>query len=321
MKWLISGSGGYIGSHLLRELADDKESFLPLAGKSISSERRLNFLNVKGLKVDITNRKSTLDIFREYKPDVVVHLASLKSPEESNRFPDLYINNNLETLSSVFNASLESGAKVFINTSSSAVYGNLDSDKIHEKDIGKPISFYGHSKKNGELFLDNFKNSDISISSLRLFNVVGSRDPNIGETANFHLVPSTIQRIASGKGPLIYGHHLPTKDGTPIRDYIHVVDVVKAIITLARFMITNTVNFSATNHLKMNIGSGFGTSVLEIATLIQNQMNTNYEPMYVSSRSGDPVKSVADISLASKSIGFKSNYEIEEIISSCFSGL
>lgn len=113
----------------------------------------MNFLNVKGLKVDITNRKSTLDIFREYKPDVVVHLASLKSPEESNRFPDLYINNNLETLSSVFNASLESGVKVFINTSSSAVYGNLDSDKIHEKDIGEPISFMAIARRTANSFL------------------------------------------------------------------------------------------------------------------------------------------------------------------------
>lgn len=321
MKWLISGSGGYIGSHLLKELSEAQESFLPLTGKSISSERRLDFLKIEGIKIDITDRKSTLNIFKEYRPDVVVHLASLKSPEESNRFPDIYVNHNLITLTSMFNAALESGAKVFINASSSAVYGNLDSNQIHETDVGKPISFYGHSKKYGEDFLDNSGNSSIAMSSLRFFNVVGSRYPNLGENAKFHLVPATIYRISSGFAPLIYGHQLPTFDGTPIRDYVHVVDVAKAIIKLAEMLIRNERDYFSNNHLKLNIGSSYGTSVLEIVSLIQKVMKTNYAPIYLPSRSGDPVQSVANISLANKYIGFKSNFTIEEIINSCFYGL
>lgn len=320
MKWLVTGSGGYLGAHLISKLLRNELAFLPLVGKSLSSTNRLRYLGVKGEYIELSDFQKVRERFQEFKPDVVVHLASLKSPEESNKFPDLYLKNNLEILINVFEASVLSGAKVFLNSSSSAVYGNLDSDSISESDEGLPVSAYGESKLRGENFLDNSVKSNMAICSLRFFNVVGSLHPHIGETAKFHLVPATIDRLTSGVNPIIYGHNLETADGTPIRDYVHSVDAVVAILSTLDLFSSNSKEIYRGGHLKMNIGSGHGTSVLEIINSIQKYMKTDLKPEFRSPRSGDPVKSVADISLARKLINFEPRFKVEEIIQSCFVG-
>lgn len=320
MKWLITGSGGYIGAHLISKLSRFGLTFLPLVGKSLSSMNRLRYLGVEGQYVALSDSQKVKETFKEFKADVVVHLASLKSPEESNKFPELYFKNNLEILKNVFEASALSGAKIFLNASSSAIYGNLDSDSISESDEGIPVSAYGESKLRGEAFLDNSLKSNLSICSLRFFNVVGSLHPQIGETAKFHLVPATIYRLTSGERPLIYGYDLETDDGTPIRDYVHVVDAIAAIQSIVDLMSSDSNKIYRGNHLKMNIGSGHGTSVLEVTHLIQKYMKTDFEPEFRLPRSGDPVKSVADISLAKKLIKFAPTFSISDIIRSCFIG-
>lgn len=317
MKWIVTGAGGYIGAHLLDSLLVKGQQILPLVGKSETSASRLHFLNVNGMAIDLSNRKTLLEIFQNFRPDIVVHLASLKSPEESNRKPHLYLSRNLESLANVFNAALESGARIFINASSSSIYGDLDSKSIKETDEGEPISAYGLSKRSGEIFLDLNSTSEMQTCSLRFFNVIGAKKFELRERATFHLVPATISRILSGCHPVIYGHGLPTKDGTPLRDYIHVSDSVRVIEDVVSFLSKEANSRFKQSHLKLNVGSGIGTSVLEIVNTIQNLMESKLEPILKSARDGDPIMSIADISAIKSIIGFEPRFQIEEMIKSC----
>jgi UDP-glucose 4-epimerase len=318
VKWLITGGGGYIGSHLVHRLLSENAEILVLSGESEASQIRLCALKVRGIRVNLSDSLEVFKILSEFKPDVVVHLAALKSPEESNRLPNLYLNTNQKSLHNIFQASVKVGTRVFINASSSAVYGNIDSASIKESEEGKPISAYGQSKKNIENYLDNQSFHDTRICSLRFFNIIGSQFHVLRERATFHLVSATILKLLQGQRPIIYGTGLPTHDGTAIRDYLHVLDAVDAINSFAKLMILGLKLEDGHIHLKVNVGSGTGTSVLEIVDALQATMQTNFVPIFMNSRNGDPVSSISDISLAKKLINFTPKFGLEEMINSCF---
>ena len=144
MKWLVTGSGGYLGAHLISKLLRNELTFLPLVGKSLSSTNRLRYLGVKGEYVELSDFQTVRERFQEFKPDVVVHLASLKSPEESNRFPDLYLKNNLQILINVFATeackSYNMVHCVIVQTNACTLDLNAPSSS-EEVDIGNPL-FY-----------------------------------------------------------------------------------------------------------------------------------------------------------------------------------
>lgn len=253
-------------------------------------------------------------IFSDFKPTVVVHLAGLKSTEESNSKYDLYFNNNQKSLENFFNLADNNKVKTFINASSSAVYGDLDSSSIKETDTGNPSSNYGRIKKLGEEFLSQNNSGSMNICSLRLFNVIGSSSPLLRESAKFHLVPATVTRIKSGLPPIIYGFDLPTTDGTAIRDYVHVKDVTQIILRCFERLI-DFVKFPA-SHLILNVGSGHGTSVLSIVQLIQEFLQSDFGIEKRPARSGDPISVVSDITQVSQLLDWKPQYSIEEMVSS-----
>jgi len=261
--------------------------------------------------------RSLLDCVVNYSPDVVVHLASMKSPNESRKNPDYFLKKNQISLQNIFRASEKSGSKIFINASSSAIYGNLDGKSISESTPGSPISTYGLSKFMAEKYLDSIKNSNMKVCSLRFFNIIGSTHFSLQDKSTFHLVPATISRIKSNQPPIVLGRNLPTIDGTPIRDYLHVMDAVGALVRIVHLLFSNNFMTGSTSHFKINVGSGKGSSVLEIITLIQQLMGTDLIPEVQDAREGDPVSSIADISLLKRTIGFKSSFTIKQILESC----
>ena len=312
MRILVTGAGGYIGAHLIQEFIQSDFEILPLSGRSPAKFSRLNQLGIRGVAGDMKDQDFLEKVFSDFKPSVVVHLAGLKSPEESNSKNELYFNNNQKSLENVFNLAIQNNVKVFINASSSAVYGDLDSSSIKETDTGNPSSNYGRIKKFGEEFLSRHNPGSINVCSLRLFNVIGSSSPSLRESAKFHLVPATVTRIKSGLPPIIYGWDLPTTDGTAIRDYVHIKDVTYVIRRLVDFLI-ESVDFSQRN-LILNVGSGHGTSVLKVVQLIQEFLGSDFEVVKRPARSGDPISVVSDIEKISQLLDWKPKHSIEEMI-------
>lgn len=314
MRILVTGSGGYIGAHLIQELMQNNYEILALSGRAPTKFSRLNQIGIRGIPGDTRNQDFLEKVFSDFKPSVVVHLAGLKSPEESNSKNELYFNNNHKSLENVFNLAKQNNVKAFINASSSAVYGDLDSSSIKETDTGNPSSNYGRIKKFGEEFLSHNNPGSINVCSLRLFNVIGSSSPSLKESAKFHLVPATVTRIKSGLPPIVYGWDLPTTDGTAIRDYVHIKDVTHVINRLVEILIESG-DFSQRN-LILNVGSGHGTSVLKVVQLIQEFLGSDFEVVKRPARSGDPISVVSDIARISQLLDWKPRYSIEEMVSS-----
>lgn len=315
MKILVSGAAGYIGAHLIQELLSKNYNILALSGRSSAKVSRLSEIGVSGVSGDVRDYEFMKKVFDDFQPSIIIHLASLKSPEESNKEGEIYLKNNHETLENIFRLAKTHKVKGFIFASSSAVYGDIDSMSINETDIGNPLSNYGVIKKLGEDFLSSNNFELMKVCSLRLFNVIGSSSTKLRDNANFHLVPATVSRIKSGLAPIIYGNNLPTPDGTAIRDFVHIKDVTRAINLLIQFLM-ETRDFPEKN-LILNVGSGQGTSVLTVVNLIQEYLGSSFEAIKRSGRSGDPISVVSNISKISQLLDWTPRYSIEEMIGSC----
>lgn len=317
MKILITGAGGYIGSHLLQAFLQENFDLLAVVGKSVRSDERLSFLNIKGVRLNARDFRQVQGTLEEFRPNVVIHLAGLKSPEHSNREPKLYLENNLESLKNVYEASLEVGVSLFINASSSSIYGDINSDSIVESQIGEPISAYGKSKKLGEKFLLENYDSRLQVVSLRLFNVIGSGHALLKDSASFHLVPATINRIRGHERPVIYGKSFPTPDGTSIRDYVHILDVVELFKLVIEKHFQEQHSRRKFIHGVFNVGSGVGTSVLQLITKIGKILGQEVNPIYLTPRDGDPGMVVSNIQLVENTFGFSPKRNLDEMLRSC----
>lgn len=317
MKVMITGAGGYIGSHLLHSFLNKNYELFAIAGSSLRSEERLKFLDVRGVQIDARDRTGISAVMGIFLPDVVIHLAGLKSPRQSNQVPNLYFKNNVGSLENIYEASREVGVSLLINASSSSVYGDIDGNSISEEQVGKPISVYGESKKLGEDFLTRNYESRLQTVSLRLFNVIGSGHERLRDSASFHLVPATINRVINNKSPIIFGHGFPTPDGTAIRDYVHVLDVVDMFNLVIDEHLKVKNSPLKPRHNIFNVGRGVGTSVLELVTLIGDLTDKRIKPIYRSPRDGDPAVVISNIGLASEVLGFAPKKSLREMLQSC----
>lgn len=315
MKYLVTGAGGYIGAHLIYALRNTNSEILALTGKSQFSENRAKFLDLKHHSLDLLDTEKVRQTVNDFCPDVIVHLAALKSPTESNLKPNLYMTNNLKSLENLANAGVMSGARAFIHASSSSVYGNLNSNSIKETDKGIPLSFYGLSKRNAEEFLDtNLQANFMPAISLRFFNVIGSEHNSLADKANFHLIPATLNRLRNKESPILMGDTFLTQDGSAIRDYIHVSDAIRAIIQSVDFLLATQ---SPIKHISINVGSGIGTSVLEIFGILKNVLHTEFEIIRQSARDGDPANVVANIEKMKQLLDFEPSKDLEQMIKTC----
>ena len=310
MTWLVTGASGYIGQHLILRLLEDG---LEVLGLDIAPLPALSPLKGKFelLAGDIRDPNFLGYLFEKRKFQGIVNLAALKSVEESIKHPERYLLTNLSGVKNLLKAGTDNGVEYFIQSSTAAVYGAPESGIVYESDATKPISPYGISKLLAETAL--LKASDdglVTALSLRYFNVVGSAHLLLKDHSVANLVPKVIQSIKLGQAPHIYGDDYQTKDGTCIRDYVHVLDIAeahaKAIQVLRKRKLPQV----------LNIGTGHGYSVREVITEIKRQHGSNIEPLIVGRRKGDPASLIANVELSENEIGFKAQYGLREMVES-----
>ena len=311
-KVLVTGGAGYIGAHVAAELLNEGYSVRIYDDFSNGLHRRVDGKFRDIVEGDIQDREKLIQSMHGI--DAVIHLAAKKAVEESVNNPLKYYENNVGGTLNLLAAMSVKGVKKIVFSSSAAVYSPNDKDAIEESDPTVPLSPYGATKLLSEELISNVGGAEkISNISLRYFNVVGSALPEFGDNSKDNLVPKVFLALKSGKRPEIYGTNYPTKDGTCIRDYIHVSDLAKAHIDALKAVEKSTIDEI------YNVGSGNGFSVTEVMTEIEKAMGKNLNPILGPRRAGDSPKLIASIEKISRELGWKPQHTLRDMITSSWS--
>lgn len=311
-KILVAGGVGYIGSHVVKAIL--KAGHQALVYDDLSSGQRINLFPqaefVEGNILDYATLKEAMgrDI------DAVVHLAGKKAVGESMIVPEKYAVNNITGALNIINAMTECGVKHIVFSSSAAVYGMPEYLPVDEKHPLNPINYYGFTKLEFEKNLEWYSRlKDFSYMALRYFNAVGydaQGDVRGKEQNPQNLLPIIIE-VATGKRESlsVFGNDYDTRDGTCIRDYVHVTDLAKAhVLALEKLM-------SGAKSEVINLGTNTGTTVDEVIRAAEKVIGKKLNVKYVERRSGDPATLVASYDKAKEVLGWEPEYKnIEDIV-------
>lgn len=329
-KILVTGGLGFIGSHTVVELQNEGYEVVIIDNLSNSSLNVLDgILSITGKKplfekLDLKNKEDVESFFKKHH-DVkgVIHFAASKAVGESVQEPLLYYENNIGTLVYILKELKKMPSANFIFSSSCTVYGQADELPITENaPVKLAESPYGNTKQIGEeIIRDTCKiAANIKAIALRYFNPVGSHESaKIGELpigVPQNLVPFITQTAIGIREQLsVFGDDYPTPDGTCIRDYIHVVDLAKAhVIALKRLL----ENRNKSNYETFNLGTGKGSSVLEVINSFEKVSGKTLNYKIVNRREGDIISAYADTKKANDELGWKSQLTLDDAMRSAW---
>ena len=311
---LITGGAGYIGSHISEVLIKNKKKIY-IADNLSSGHRRLINKKAKFFKVDILKNEKIRDIILKNKIDSVIHLAANLIIGEGEKYPKKYFKNNVLGTKNLLIACKNTTVKNFVFSSTAAVYKD-GQYKVDERSIIKPKSIYGKTKIKAEKIIRQFcKRNKINYCILRYFNIAGSSPSGkIGLiNKSDHLFKNFSREIIKKKPILkIYGNNYDTKDGSCIRDYIHVSDIAEI-----HYKVLQKIN-KLNNSKILNCGYNRGISVLEVAKAFKKQTSKKVEILVLKRRKGDLVKIIASNNKLKKFIKWKPKFNnLNTIVESC----
>ncbi|MBR2175506.1 MAG: UDP-glucose 4-epimerase GalE [Clostridia bacterium] len=320
MTILVTGGAGYIGSHTCVELLNDGydvvvvDNYYNSVPEVLNRVEKITGKTVKRYECDIRDREGLEKVFEENTIDAVIHFAGLKAVGESTKLPLLYYQNNVYGSVVLFEVMSKFDCKKIVFSSSATVYGNNPIPYKETMPTGDVSNPYGRTKHFIEQILGDLYRSDDqwSISLLRYFNPIGAHESGlIGEDPNGipnNLMPY-ISRVAIGKLPqlTVFGGDYDTKDGTCIRDYIHVVDLAKAhLCAVAKILETTGIE-------AYNIGNGKGYSVLDIIHAFEKASGKKLNYVIGDRREGDLPAYYADAEKANTELNWHAEYDIDKI--------
>ena len=316
MTWLVTGGAGYIGSHVVKALADGGESVVVLDDLSTGAETRIPS-GVPLERGSVLDRALLDDVLRRHGITGVVHIAAKKQVGESVERPLFYYRENMVGLQTVLEASVDAGVKQFVFSSSAAVYGMPDVELVTEDTPCLPMSPYGETKLAGEWMVNAVgKAHGMATACMRYFNVAGAASPELGDPGVFNLVPMVFERLDADRAPLIFGDDYPTPDGTCVRDYIHVADIASAHVAAARKLVAEP-----DARLILNIGKGEGVSVAEMIDLIREVSGReDIKAEVAPQRAGDPARVVAAADRIGTELDWQAEYSVRDMVESAWSG-
>ena len=317
MKTLITGGAGYIGSHTVYEMIKDGHEIIVLDNLSTGNKESIH-KDAKFYKGDQRDKKLLEKIFQENNIDVVMHFSAKLIVPESVEQPIEYFENNIHGVAILLEVMRKYNIKNIVFSSTAAIYGNPKSIPIKEEDNKQPINPYGESKLACEwLIQSSSKAYDMNFVIFRYFNVAGAdKSGNIGQSTKgrvlTHIIPVVIETaIGIRKEMKIFGNDYNTKDGTCIRDYIHVSDLAKAHVLGAKYTLKNKSGI-------FNLGSKEGYSVKEIVDNVELILDKKISYSFSQRRKGDPAILIASNEKIKKELKFKLIYSLKEIIESDF---
>jgi len=314
---LITGGAGYIGSHITEILLKKYKKVFLIDDLSTGYRQLIN-KKAKFFKLNIHNKNKVNDIIKKYQIDSIIHLAANLIIGEGQKKPKKYYKNNVLGTQKLLYACKNTTVKNFIFSSTAAIYKE-GQYKVSEKSIIKPKSVYGKTKIKAEKLIKKFaKNNKINYGILRYFNIAGSSPSGkiglINKNSD-HLFKNFSKELMRKNPKLkIYGTNYKTKDGSCIRDFIHVSDIAEI-----HYLVLEKINKSNISKI-LNCGYNKGTSVLEVANEFKRQSSKKVNLIYSKKRNNDLIKIIASNNNLKKFIKWKPKFNnLGKIVKSCIS--
>jgi UDP-glucose-4-epimerase GalE len=309
MRVLVTGGSGYIGSATVRELVQNGHSVIIYDNLS-TGHRKLSkgFDLIEG---DIADRSKILPALE--RVDAIIHFAASAYVGESVTNPRKYFRNNVESALALMDSVLETDLRVFIFSSSCAVYGLPHSLPICESSPKDPINPYGATKLFFERVLSAYSVSHgLRFAALRYFNAAGAHPiGTIGEIHNpeTHLIPLAIRATLGVTPPLtVFGQNLDTPDGTCVRDFVHVADLASAHVKALEYLAHGGMS------IQLNLGAGIGISIKQLIRAIEEVSGRKVPHLYAEARPGDPPSLFADAQRAKDVLNWQPQYDLKQIV-------
>lgn len=322
---LVTGGAGYIGSHTVVELINNGftpvilDNFCNSTLDVVKGVEQIVKAKVLVRNVDVCNLDSTRAVFNEFDFEGIIHFAAFKAVGESVSEPNKYYRNNVVGLLNILDLTKEFNVQNLVFSSSCTVYGNPQGSKVvsESTDLQDANSPYGNTKRIGERIISDFIKSDVKLKvlNLRYFNPVGAhKSVLIGELPTGkpnNLLPVVTQSAIGKLGPItVFGNDYSTVDGTCVRDYVHVVDVADAHVKGIEWLMGQ--DDSLEEHI--NIGTGKGTSVLEIINTFEQISNEKLNWDFGPRRTGDVEEIFADASKAQEVLKWQAKKTVKDAV-------
>ncbi|MBK9938151.1 MAG: UDP-glucose 4-epimerase GalE [Chitinophagaceae bacterium] len=324
MTILVTGGCGYIGSHTVVDLIENGYEVIIVDNNSRSGNqlldgaKKITGKEITHFKTDVCNEEEVRNIFRQHKIDGIIHFAAFKSVDESVKEPLLYFQNNLVSQINILRCSEEFGIKNFVFSSSCSVYGNAKEIPVTETTIlEKTESPYGRTKQMGEDIIRDLAQASLSnFILLRYFNPAGAHPSAVIGEVPFgrpsNLVPA-ITQFAKGKlsGLKVFGTDYATRDGSCIRDFVHVCDIAHAHTLAMNYLVQQK---NQTNCEVFNLGTGNGVTVLETIKAFEAVTGKKLDYQLAERRPGDVVAVYANNDKARNLLGWQPKYDLQDIM-------
>jgi len=315
MAVLVTGGAGYIGSHTVRRLREAGIDTVVL--DTLERGRAEALLGAPLVVGSIVDESLVAEVCREHSITAVIHFAAHKSVGESMVNPGPYWTNNVQGTVHLIEGMLAADVRTIVFSSSAAVYGSPEQVPITEQAPIRPENVYAETKAMMERVIEWYGvTSGLTWASLRYFNAAGaSADGVIGEdwSSTTNLVPLVMRAALTDAGPVdVFGTDFDTPDGSGVRDYIHVEDLAEAHLSALRHLEDGGEN------LTVNLGTGTGTSVLEILSMTAEVHGAEVPHRLAERRIGDPATVYADSTRAATELGWTATRDLRDIITSAY---
>ena len=312
MTWLLTGGAGYIGGHIVAALQAADLPVVVLDDLSTGLRDRVP-PDVPFVPASVLDHDAVVRALREHHITGVIHLAAKKAVGESVERPLYYYRENVGGFEVLLRAMADAGVKRMVLSSSASVYGNPAVVPITEDAPLTPESPYGETKTVCEwMVADQRRATELSFISLRYFNVVGAANRLLADTSVSNLVPLVLRALTTGGRPQIFGADYPTRDGTCVRDYIHVGDLAESHVVAVRRLEDGSCGEA------YNVGRGEGFTVREVMDAVARVTGIAFEPEIVGRRPGDPAETVASVDKIKRELGWTAKYDLEEMVASAW---
>jgi UDP-glucose 4-epimerase len=314
-RWLLTGGAGYIGAHIARDLIASGREVIIIDDLSTGQRDRVpeGAELIEASILDTAAVRSALEGVTG-----VIHLAAKKAVGESVEQPMLYYRQNVGGMVSLLGAMADAGTRCLVYSSSAAVYGEPPWSPISEDSPLAPLSPYGETKVVGEWMVRDAavarpESAPLSWAALRYFNVAGAGSPDLGDTSVNNLIPMVFAALDRGEAPQVFGIDYPTDDGSCVRDYIHVSDLAAAHVAAADLVESSDVA------AVYNVGTGVGSSVLEVMAVVSDVVGRDVGAVAVGRRAGDPPELVAAVDRITADLGWSAQRDLRDMIESAYS--